>query len=1017
MASNYSSSSLQSLEKVLESTENLPELLLELSRKRILDKVGKERLGLLDQSLKHDILIRFVILMVNERAQNDGKVCDKKCQFVKRYGYCPVEPTGNCHDQVLLGENDIQHLTEYLTPGSFKWEEIGIAVGLPKHIREDCGKGSSNVIRMTNVLTAWIMGGHTSHPASPKSLTDSLLSSTVQLAQLAHSLKEYIADTSVKPCKLPSKTSSVEITEEPLDTEVPEGISTLLEVQVSSVEPVSYQWLKDGKEISETSNYSGTSTPILYLGQCSQQSQGSYSCVIRSGIVELNSEAAELTVKMSVEKEHLLKCYSHIRPRDPWPPISNNAYHTLILHEKAKYNDEKCVPVTKTMEQSLVKKDTITYKEAFSVFCESSLVIIEGRPGSGKTTLVHNLVSDWANGENVLVGSKLVILVTLRIVQCNNTLEDLLKVFYSEVNIRKKLVKEMEISNGKNMCFVLDGWDEYQYQGTDNIIVQLLHKTYLTSSMVIVTSRPVALTTDLKCRSSVRIEVIGFTADRILEYVRSYPFQEICSNSNGMAINLITYLQTHVNVFHMCYLPLNASIICYLYAKNEGDIPCTETKTYEAFTIATILRKVKCDKKHCVQIKSLADLDSHYKEKFLQVCKLAFEMTINLSQTVSKQSLSSQVLLIGDTNSDNFSLGLLTVQRMSLAYGEDQLCSFHHLSFQEFLAAYHLTKLSQDFQDSFITGKKNLKNVLKYYFGIKLFTGAVDQIIRELSTNYDNLDIIHFVFESQQSIVHSSFAELNRGVLTLHNVFLTPIDFVAIAYISSKSPRINKIQFSQCLYDVESLPMLDGKNFNHIKYLQIEESCDSECIADIINTFQNLEAIDVSTSNICDFVPELTAISAPRLREVKINVYDPLHSTYDLVPKLNFGSKYLEQIYFRWTSLRHLKIMKAAINAHFGFECYSGMSCPSIYLCGQPERLHSVALDKFAIFVEISLVNCEIDDRLVCYLSQGFRKSTHLVTLELDYNKISDDGAIIIAELFGTRRISEQGKGLEQSYS
>ncbi len=41
---------------------------------------------------------------------------------------------GNGYSEILLGEGDIQQLTEFLAGVSSKWEEIGIAVGLPKHI-------------------------------------------------------------------------------------------------------------------------------------------------------------------------------------------------------------------------------------------------------------------------------------------------------------------------------------------------------------------------------------------------------------------------------------------------------------------------------------------------------------------------------------------------------------------------------------------------------------------------------------------------------------------------------------------------------------------------------------------------------------------------------------------------------------------------------------------------------------------------------------------------------------------
>ena len=63
-----------------------------------------------------------------------------------------------------------------------------------------------------------------------------------------------------------------------------------------------------------------------------------------------------------------------------------------------------------------------------------------------------------------------------------------------------------------------------------------------------------------------------------------------------MASDLIAYVKTHVNVLHMCYLPLHAAIICFLFSELEGNIPSTETQIYEQFAIATILSKMKREK-------------------------------------------------------------------------------------------------------------------------------------------------------------------------------------------------------------------------------------------------------------------------------------------------------------------------------------------------------------------------------------------------------------------------------------
>ena len=80
--------------------------------------------------------------------------------------------------------------------------------------------------------------------------------------------------------------------------------------------------------------------------------------------------------------------------------------------------------------------------------------------------------------------------------------------------------------------------------------------------------------------------------------------------------NLMTYLKACTNVLNMCYLPINASIICFVYSQNLGDsIPKTETEIYESFVIAIILRKLRLDDPS-IQLHSLKDLHGDNRDCF-----------------------------------------------------------------------------------------------------------------------------------------------------------------------------------------------------------------------------------------------------------------------------------------------------------------------------------------------------------------------------------------------------------------
>ena len=107
------------------------------------------------------------------------------------------------------------------------------------------------------------------------------------------------------------------------------------------------------------------------------------------------------------------------------------------------------------------------------------LVVVEGRPGSGKTTLVHKLVMDWAIGNPVLLNSKLVFLLNLRTLKKSDNINDWLSIYCSDVDFCAKVAKDINISNGENYYFILDGLDEcpFRYE-EDSFIHKLLYNLY-----------------------------------------------------------------------------------------------------------------------------------------------------------------------------------------------------------------------------------------------------------------------------------------------------------------------------------------------------------------------------------------------------------------------------------------------------------------------------------------------------------------------------------------------------------
>ena len=578
-----------------------------------------------------------------------------------------VEGSIQCSD-TPLSEEHIPKLMMGLAGVVYKWKEIGIAVRLPMAVLKECENGGTNVARLHQVMWEWIAGKH-KHAQKPSlnNLNGSLSSPLVAVPALSLTLDDngHIAQGNGET-KRPCLTGSVKVLYQSDDTEVADGKSTLLEVQVHNDECVSYQWMKDGRGLCDGEDYSGTSTDILVIKHAHQGTQGQYTCTVERGQEKDMSQSISEKVLYSYEKEHLINIYSRRSevPGDTWPPVGTKTFINLVLIKETveDHKNDYIYSRRGDTDDIIEGKEEIEYNEVFSKYKCGSLVLVAGRPGCGKTTLVHKVARDWALGERILKGAKLVFLVPLRLLatfgNCNK-LSDFLRIFFQKREYRDRFPNTIEEEDGEGACFILDGLDEYQDRVQKmSIVYQILHKNYLPKAMVIVASRPLAIA-DLKKEDIVtrRIEVIGFNRHQIFKYISTFPFNIERSDKCNVGSELTSYLKLHPNVFHTCYLPVHAAMICFLFQHLKGNLPTTETKIYKEFTRCIILRKIHRTSTSVV-IRSFDDIRGDDKVYFLNICRLAFDMTIK-SQQVAFQSDVAFSLCPIDSTDDSPSLGII----------------------------------------------------------------------------------------------------------------------------------------------------------------------------------------------------------------------------------------------------------------------------------------------------------------------------------------------------------------------
>ena len=596
----------------------------------------------------------------------------------------------NVEEDIVLNNGDVGLLTELLVEVSHKWEEIAISLGLMEHDRDNFRR-YNNKISLNKSIACWVSVDSSS---TLKKLKHTLSSKLVGEGSIAQELeKEYEAkrcensknqdlSNTANHSRFRDTNFFLTISNMSYHTDVEDGKSTLLMVQASPRVSLSYQWKKDGQPLDNNSTYSGVHGDILVVSFARQGTEGEYTCCVSKLGKEVCSNKIILTVIYSLAKKHLLNLYSIKSeiPEDSWPPEVSGVYIDLALirHDRPHMNNWD-YSVCGDADDIIAGKEKVEYEEVFSKYRNRDFILINGRPGGGKTTLVHKVIKDWAKGE-LLTKAKFVFLIILQIFKNDRrdeNLSDLLAQFYSNDEELKKLTSEIEKNDGDGVCFAMDGLDEYQPQNKDkSVIYKLLDKIYLPQAMIIVSSRPAAIMNVKREVVTKHIEVFGFSKQQILEYINNFPFSNASSLSdNTVPSKLKEYLISNHNVFDMCYLPVHAAMICFLFKYDKENISSVQTKIYELFTRLIIQRHLT---RHNIEVElpTLKELDGMHKKYFDDICHLAFEMIINSKQVISQKELGFQFAQYGRHGDDEYSLGLITVYRTVQLTGLHPTLSF-----------------------------------------------------------------------------------------------------------------------------------------------------------------------------------------------------------------------------------------------------------------------------------------------------------------------------------------------------
>ena len=602
------------------------------------------------------------------------------------------------------------------------------------------------------------------------------------------------------------------------------------------------------------------------------------------------SQAIQLTVQTPLDEYRNKVTSFHLEqpeiPEDTWPPVNVDSYINLALIKQARITAPSYHTIRGDADDILSDKEAIMYKVVFDHLDSGTRLLLEGRPGSGKTTLVHKASKDWASGDLKFPHNRLLFLVHLRAFSSNPDvgLHDIIKCYSYPDSTVSTISEYAERHDGLGLCFILDGLDEYMPGNDSCFIFRLIRREILPKAVVITASRPAAAA-NFRRFASKHVEVIGFLTQEIYEYVAKYPFSTFPKCNQ-----LCQYLDQHPRVLHTCYLPIHSAMVCFLFNELEDDLPQTETEVYGEFTKYMILRTLYREgESRDTCIESLDDLAPPQKEIFYKICRLAYEMT-KLSKQVTKQTEIKSFFNVEE------SLGILTVDRTATRLGFQKMYTFLHLTAQEYLAAYYISKLDEKEQLEVIKeygGQNQMQQVWKFFCGL---AQNVDNWQHKLEillghSKYGTLYKVQCCYESQLS--HFCDTAIDDSSLCFEENFLSSSNFEEVAYVLSntKHNSVKKLFFDGCIFGKDEVSVLLKKSDNK-KLASVTTLCYPQCSREqwdvvkyFVHSLASLEVLDLSQSHLQgeEILHFLEKLNHPNLKRIQTgSVGCVLHPVRDL---------------------------------------------------------------------------------------------------------------------------------------
>ena len=339
-------------------------------------------------------------------------------------------------------------------------------------------------------------------------------------------------------------------------------------------------------------------------------------------------------------------------------------------------------------------------------------VLIEGKPGMGKTTYCKKMVYDWATGkqeaEHCFPKFQTVLLLKCRDMKSDlwEAIEDQLLPRNVEEDVKVRFFNFI-CQNQSNVLLVLDGLDEVPTSKLPIFTEIIQGRRELPKCRVVATARHEA-GIKLRKHCDTLLQIEGFTEEDATKFIKKY-FKDM----KNLAEKLLSRLRSDENLKDMAANPLNTALLCLICEEFQGVFPGSETQLYEEI-IQCILRRYR--KKEGLP-ETDEDLFEVYGTQLRHLGQIALKGLLEDNLDFEESELKSHAAELP-------AFGFLSVQTGGSKLRPRRHYSFLHKRFQECFAAFYLCcqLLKKEISVSMLAADRRyfeeLKEVLSFTCGM-----------------------------------------------------------------------------------------------------------------------------------------------------------------------------------------------------------------------------------------------------------------------------------------------------------